>query len=152
MTKQEELYNEIKNNNVNKVKCLLKNPEVDLLKPNSIIYFLFIQHNMENSYYKMIELLLKDKRIDPSGENNWAISYASSLGQYELVKLLLEDKRVSPTAEENYAIKSAYSSRSYNIVELLWKDKRVKNTLKNDFLELYNKLIPEDIKNKVDKF
>jgi hypothetical protein len=35
---------------------------------------------------------------------------------------------------------------------LLWNDQRVKNSLKKDDLELYNKLVKEDIKNKIETF
>ena len=43
---------------------------------------------------EVVKLLLSDKRVDPSAENNYAIRYTSK--HYEIVKLLLSDKRVDP--------------------------------------------------------
>jgi hypothetical protein len=37
---------------------------------------------------------LKDKRVDPSDDNNHAIRYASYYGYYKVVELLLKDERI----------------------------------------------------------
>jgi ankyrin repeat protein len=49
-----------------------------------------------NGHSKVVELLLKDKRVDPSDCDNDAIKWASKNGHLEIVKLLSEDKRVNP--------------------------------------------------------
>jgi ankyrin repeat protein len=41
-----------------------------------------------------VKLLLSDKRVDASANNNYAIRWASANGYLEIVKLLLSDKRV----------------------------------------------------------
>jgi hypothetical protein len=44
--------------------------------------------------YQLIPDLLKDKRVNPSDNNNYAITKASSEGYLEIVKELLKDERV----------------------------------------------------------
>ena len=68
------------------------------------------------------------------------------------VKLLLNDKRVDPSDDNNWAIKLASQNGHVDIVNLLWQDQRIKNSLENDDKELYNKLIKNDIKDKVKDF
>jgi hypothetical protein len=58
-------------------------------------------------FYKVVELFLKDPRVDPSGSNNELIRFASINGYYELVELLLKDLRVDPSDEDNYSIQVA---------------------------------------------
>ena len=45
-------------------------------------------------YIKIVKILLKDERVDPSDQNNDAIQWASEKGHLEVVKLLLKDKRI----------------------------------------------------------
>jgi hypothetical protein len=47
------------------------------------------------NFLKLKKLLLKDKRVDPSANNNLAIMEACSIGNFKAVKLLLKDKRVN---------------------------------------------------------
>ena len=78
--------------------------------------------------HEIVELLLEDTRIDPSGNNNEAIIYASYGGHFKVVELLLQYSRVDPSANNNYAIRFA-STRGYlEIVELLLRDQRVDPT------------------------
>ena len=119
---------------------------------------------IDENNIKEFEILLKNKKFDPSMSDNHAIALASYYGHIEIVKLLLNDPRVDPSFDNNYAISLSYNYNdsnhvSYNndnnnpyIVELLWKDERVKNTLKKDNLELYNKLKKMDTKIKINKF
>ena len=120
-------------------------------------FYDYIEKNDINN----VKLLLNDKRVNPSDRNNWAIILASKDGYFDIVKLLLEDKRVDPSDHSNYftkensynwAIYLAFSNGYFNISNLLWQDQRVKNTLKKDIPDLYNQLVKQDTKEKVDKF
>ena len=68
------------------------------------------------------------------------------------VKNLLKNKKVDPSYDDNWAIIFSSKKRLTDIVKLLWEDQIIKNTLKNDNIELYNKLIQQDITNKVSEF
>jgi ankyrin repeat protein len=68
----------------------------------------------------VISILIKDSRIDPSVDDNYAIRWASGGGYTEIVDLLLKDPRVDPSAEDNDAIRWAYLSGHKNIVEMLF--------------------------------
>ena len=81
---------------------------------------IFVNGNLE-----FVNLLLKDERVDPSADNNYAIKEASYWGYVEIVKLLLKDKRVDPSAEDNYAIRVASKEGHAEVVKLLLQDKRV---------------------------
>ena len=50
---------------------------------------------------KQIELLLNDKRIDPSNLNNFAIRFASENGQTEIVNLLWSNQRIKDTLQND---------------------------------------------------
>jgi hypothetical protein len=72
-----------------------------------------------------VKLLLSDKRVDPSADDNYTIRYASEKGYYKIVELLLSDERVDPSAEYNYAVKWASRIGNFDIVKLLLSDKRL---------------------------
>ena len=67
---------------------------------------------------RVVELLLIDRRIDPSADNNDAIRLASYNGHTEIVRLLLADSRVDPRYD-NYAIRFASENGHAEVVKLL---------------------------------
>ena len=157
------------NGHVDIVKLLLKDKRVNLSVKNNYA----IQASSLNGHVDIVKLLLKDKRVNPSVENNYAIRFASYNGHVDIVKLLLKDKRVDPSDNRNWAIQATYKKAYYkifdsinnknfnifsfnneyvNIIKLLWKDERVKSSLKNDDDELYDKLIKQDISDKIEEF
>jgi ankyrin repeat protein len=69
--------------------------------------------------------LLKDPRIDPSVDNNFAIRHAAKRGHSQTVKILLQDSRVDPSADNNYAIQYSSWYGHEEVVEMLLKDRRV---------------------------
>jgi ankyrin repeat protein len=46
---------------------------------------------LKKEHLEIVELLLKDKRVDPSDNNNYLIRWASINGHLEIVELLLKD-------------------------------------------------------------
>ncbi len=85
---------------------------------------LFIKAVKEHDV-EVMELLLKDKRVDPSTDNDFAILRISQTGPVHIIKLLLEDTRVDPGYSFNVAIQYASRHGQFEIVELLLKDNRV---------------------------
>jgi L-lysine 2,3-aminomutase len=73
-------------------------------------------------------------------------------GDLDIIKESLKNPKVEPASNGNYAINTAYEHKYQDIVLLLWNNECVKNTLKEDNIELYNKLITLDIKEKVRGF
>lgn len=49
---------------------------------------------IENNHVKMVELILKDKRLEPSLQHNYPLRLARSLNRTKIVKLLENDHRV----------------------------------------------------------
>jgi len=100
----------------------------------------------------IVELLLKDSRIELSDDHCNLIPQASVNGNIELVKLLLNDGRLNPAAHDNYAIITASRYGRINIVKLLLVDPRVDPTTnnnkairgaaKNNHIEIIKLLIP----------
>jgi Ankyrin repeats (3 copies) len=78
---------------------------------------------------KIVEMLLLDKRADPSSYGNFCIDAASTKGHKAVLELLLKDTRVDPSANEHMAIKSAIQNGKTDIVEMLLKDGRTKVSL-----------------------
>ena len=82
----------------------------------------------------------KDKRVDPTAQNNSAIRFASQRGHIKTVKLLLRDKRVSPSSGNNHAFYLA-SHRGHNkIVKFLLQDKRTDLTLHDNIAIIWESL------------
>jgi hypothetical protein len=106
-----------------------------------------------NGHVKVVKLLLKDKRFSFLSHKYWTIEGAVESGHTSVVKILLMDERFNPSDRNNHCIIYASDNPDdFEMVRLLWKDERVKQTLENDDLKLYNKLILEDIKNKIGSF
>lgn len=72
---------------------------------------------------EVVKLLLQDKRVDPSAEDNYAIRWASANGREEVVKLLLKDKRVELFAKDEAINCISAFSRNDDIKFLLEKCK-----------------------------
>jgi hypothetical protein len=109
--------------------------------------------SIENNDISKVSLLLKSKYVNPSYDNNWAIFCAAShIKSYDMVKLLLNDKRVDPSYLNNRAFRYTDKNENIDIATLLWNDQRVKNTLDNINFEVYDKIVKENIKNKINQF
>ena len=78
-----------------------------------------------NTHLEIVKILIQDKRVDPSTNDNWAIRSASLNGYLEIVKILMQDKRVDPSARDNCAIRYASRNGHSEIVKILMQDKRV---------------------------
>jgi ankyrin repeat protein len=72
-----------------------------------------------------VKRLLKDPRVDPSTDDNYAIRHTSVYGHIEIVSLLLKDPRADPSAYDNLSIRWASYEGHTEIVRLLLKDPRV---------------------------
>jgi ankyrin repeat protein len=83
-----------------------------------------VQYNMT----KRVIDLLRNKNINPSLNNNNAISYAAENGFYNIVCILLNDPRVDPSDNDNYTIKYAAQQGHSEIVKVLLRDKRINPT------------------------
>ena len=84
-----------------------------------------LRYASENGHSEVVRELLKDSRVDPSADNNYAIQRASKNGHLEVVRELLKDSRVDPSAYDNCAIKVAREKGYRDIVRELLKDSRV---------------------------
>jgi hypothetical protein len=99
-------------------------------------------------HVEMTNLLMKDKRVDPSANDDYCIAQAGKKTA-ELVLTLMNDSRVNPSSNLNQSIRDA-NSRGYNdIVFILWKDQRVKDTLKNHDFKLYSKIKASEVRSKI---
>jgi ankyrin repeat protein len=86
---------------------------------------IMFQYACSDQLTKIVRLLLKDSRIDPSKSDNYCINYASKNGHTKIVKILIKHPRVNPSDNHNYAIKQSCKYGHINIVKLLLKDDRV---------------------------
>ena len=74
---------------------------------------------LRNNKLLAVTSLLRDPRVDPSLDKNYAIRYASGFGYDEIVEILLKDDRVDPSAFCNSALRFASQNGHKKIVELL---------------------------------
>ena len=73
----------------------------------------------------LVKMFLKDERVDPSADDNYAIIKSAENGHLDVVEFLLKDERVDPSAKDNFAIRMSAGYRHLDVVELLLKDRRV---------------------------
>ena len=90
-------------------------------------------NSAKNGHTEVVNLLLKNPRVDPGSNNNYAIKWASECGHTEVVKLLLKDSRVDPGDDNNFAIRLASRNGHTEVVKLLLKDSRVDPGDDNNF-------------------
>jgi ankyrin repeat protein len=103
---------------------LIKDNKLDPGQKNSIVFVWAVEFGRD----KLVDVLLKDKRVQPEKEEESvaeALSIAIARGNNKLVNTLLQDKRINPGADYNRAIKVASQFGNKEAVELLLKDKRV---------------------------
>lgn len=79
-------------------------------------------------HLERVKELLKNG-VDPSINNNWAITTACAYGHANIVEMLLQDERVNPADQNNTAIRSASYFGNANIVKLLLLNGRVDPTV-----------------------
>ena len=86
-----------------------------------------------DSHPELIKLLLLDKRIDPTANDNAAIKLASKKGYFEIVKILLEDSRVDICVSNNYPVQLASQYGHLEIVKLLLQNSKVNPSLDDNY-------------------
>jgi hypothetical protein len=96
-SRQEKFELAVENNDVIKVKLLLKKMFVN----PSIYNNQAIEISSKNGYTDIVELLLKDKRVNPTEDNNYAIIGAFKNKQNNVVTLLWNDQRVKDTLKKS---------------------------------------------------
>jgi ankyrin repeat protein len=91
-----------------------------------------INEASKNGHTEVVELLLKDRRVNP----NEAIREASKNGHIKVVKLLLKDRRVNPTVKDNESLREANKNGHTRVVQLLLKDDRVLSKFDDKIIKL----------------
>jgi hypothetical protein len=152
MDKQQQFIEAVTNNDINAFKKLIKDKDVNPQTTSEKKHLQAIIIASEYGCTEVIELLLKDTRVDPSCASNFSIIVAAQYGYSDTIKLLLKDSRVNPAANCNYPIRHAYNNKHFTSVKILWDDQRVKNTLKNDHKEIFIELSKQYIKEKIENF
>jgi len=138
---------------------LVKKDKLNPGQKNSILLVWAVGFGRE----KLVEHLLKDKRVDPGTEKESiaeALSIAIARGNNNLVDILLKDDRIDPSADYNRPIKVAAQFGNLNAVKSLLADKRVdpsaadqsaeqenfaiNTAAENDHLEVVEVLLKDD--------
>ncbi|PRP73606.1 serine/threonine-protein phosphatase 6 regulatory ankyrin repeat subunit B-like [Planoprotostelium fungivorum] len=105
------------------VACLYG--EVPLVKRFLLLLNLTDRHNepllnaVSKGHREIVNILLNDGRVDPSGDDNRALISACRNGFTSIVQILLADRRVDPTAQNNRAIELACSKGHTEVVKRL---------------------------------
>ena len=94
---------------------------------NKLNYNKIFEFAIKNNDIKIVLNLLKNKKVNPSYGDNYAIRYASKNGHIEVVKELLKDERVNPLD-----IKDKKTIEIINIIN----DNKKKELLKKIYLLL----------------
>lgn len=73
----------------------------------------------------VVELLLRDPRVDPSADDNFLLVWACENCDWNLLHCLLDDPRVDPSARSSKALQNAARSGRLPLVDRLLSDPRV---------------------------
>jgi hypothetical protein len=119
----EQKYNEIMKNIKSRLTILYKNKNTSIKHLQDIFYIA-----INYGYYEIVELLLKNKKINPGDFFGDAIEE----GRKNIIKLLLRTKNINPAMDDNQALDDAIDSDRYDIVNLLLLDERVINEIEKD--------------------
>lgn len=98
---------------------LLRDPRVN---PNKIVFKYRLRNREEyidspivwastNGHIRLVKLLLKDSRVDPSVQNHRALVNACKHGHTEIVRLLINDHRSDKRVKRNLAIETTCGTR-----------------------------------------
>ncbi len=68
---------------------------------------------------EVVNFLLKNKKVDPSADDNEAIGCALEEVIYQLLNYYCKTKKVNPYADNNYAFRLACANKHYGIIKLL---------------------------------
>lgn len=112
------------------VAALIQHPKVDPSAEDDTI----LKWAVEKGHLKIVETLLKDKRVDPASENNWCIIRSSenpAKDSLEILKLLMADERTDASDNDNMALIAATRIAQDEIVEQLLTDERVDPNVDN---------------------
>jgi hypothetical protein len=80
-----------------------------------------------NGYHAVAGLLLKDPRVSPAANENFAVRRAAKNGHANVTEVLMEDPRVDLSAFDNWALNAAKARGYADVVEVLKRDVRVTN-------------------------
>ena len=167
----------IVDNSINILKVLLKDKRMSL----SNLCFEAFKFACTNNYFNIVELISKNKTFANSRDNirntallityhrdlflnvlknkhqffygdlEYFLEEAVKVNNLDVTKYLIENECIDPTRSDVY-IELAYINKSLLIIPYLWKIKGVKDILKKKDLPLFNKILIELNKNKIDNF
>ena len=98
-------------------------------KDNSDIINSLLFIACEKGDVRFVNLILQDKKINPSTGKDWALRIACWYGNDDVVKRLLKCDQVDPTMMDNGCISLAHERGHKSSCKILLEDKRVLNTL-----------------------
>ena len=82
-----------------------------------------------NGHIAVVDRLIQDRRVDPSGDDDGPIKISICQGYTDIVYLLLQDARVDPSANNNWAIRVAKKSVYTDVINLVLQDPRYNKNL-----------------------
>jgi ankyrin repeat protein len=92
---------------------------------NSDIYRA-LKEAVKRGHTNVVDVLLQDKRVDPTYDDQFVLTDACRNGNATMVKRLLLDSRIDPTYKKNDALYVSLANNNHRIVELLCADGRLK--------------------------
>eukprot|EP00818_Percolomonas_sp_WS_P009392 CAMPEP_0117439972 /NCGR_PEP_ID=MMETSP0759-20121206/2836_1 /TAXON_ID=63605 /ORGANISM="Percolomonas cosmopolitus, Strain WS" /LENGTH=616 /DNA_ID=CAMNT_0005231695 /DNA_START=97 /DNA_END=1947 /DNA_ORIENTATION=+ len=90
----------------------------------------------KNNHVRLMRVLLRDKRLDPSAGNDKSIVVASEEGHCDIVCDLLKDRRVDPGKQHSYALRIAAKRGWSNIVEQMLNHEKVDPIYNADYKDV----------------
>lgn len=98
----------------------------------------FLNQCILNNHCEFLKVVLTNKNIDLSYNNNFCIQSSVEYGYFDIFKILLNDSRIDPSINKNKLIYIAQLSGEYEMAKLIFKHKKVQETLEKDRKSLYD--------------
>ncbi len=136
------IFEASKKNDIATVRQLLEDPRVHPTDENCALKVAY-----SNNHVEIFDLLLADKRTDPTFENNWLLAEAAERNNIKLVNRLLEDPHVIEKGGILEALHRAYNAGNFEIVKILLGKLSVEElqalACKNKYIKLVQLLLEE---------
>lgn len=112
----------------------------------------FLNQCIFNNHCEFLKVVLTNKNIDLSCNDNFCIQSAVEYGYFDIFKILLEDPRIDPSINKNKLMHIAQLSGEYEMGKLIFKHEKVQKTLKEDRKALYHFYAQKVLNDSVESF
>lgn len=124
-TKDDEIFDNIMKKGDNIHADIIRLLTDTSIESGRVLNRIFDELVEENNHHDIIKLMLKDSRVDPCRNNNFALKTAATYGFVEILEILLQDARININVDDSSVIKKAAKHNHPEIIKVLLKNAKI---------------------------